>query len=161
MTLLEKLEDIIEREGGVYPAAYALGITPNSVYCLRRKDYDFGPRTKRAVAKYYRDKKANGTGNHHEVRVSNKEFIKTLLPQWVVEEPVNPAPTRTELELQQGVVVDFIFEKETPGTYRFKEVDAQGNLIKENYVVGTLYLQKSLFSGAPPKSVAAVIQVTF
>jgi len=159
MNIFEKIEDIIQREGGRENAAHALGLCAATLSRVRNHDYAPGPKVKKAVSSYYRKKNANGAGTH-EVRVSNKEFIKTLLPQWVVE-PVNPAPTRTELELQQGVVVDFVFEKETPGTYRFKEVDAQGNLIKENYVVGTLYLQKSLFSGAPPKSVAAVIQVTF
>jgi len=44
--------------------------------------------------------------------------------------------------------VRFAFEKETPGTFRFTEVDAQGvNVQKDDIVIGTLYVRKTAFAG--------------
>jgi hypothetical protein len=48
--------------------------------------------------------------------------------------------------------IEFSFEKETPGTYRFKE-NAEG----PDVVVGTLYVKKSAMSD-PPKTLTVTIQ---
>jgi len=52
-----------------------------------------------------------------------------------------------------GKVV-FSFEHETKNTYRFRE-----NGEEENYKIGTLYIRKSFFGGAPPKGVEVAITV--
>lgn len=52
----------------------------------------------------------------------------------------------------KGWLVPFVLEKETPGAYRFKEVDADGKAIEgmDNVVVGTLYVRKSAIKGTCP-----------
>lgn len=64
-----------------------------------------------------------------------------------VSKPVarKPAPKRFSVELH------FVFEKETSGTYRFKECAEDGEPIedKDDIVVGTLYVRKVKFKVAP------------
>lgn len=45
--------------------------------------------------------------------------------------------------------IEMVFEKETPGTWRFMEVDEDGAKKHFDTKVGTLYLKKSCFAKAP------------
>jgi len=57
--------------------------------------------------------------------------------------------------------VRFAFEKETPGTFRFTEVDAEGvNVQKDDIVIGTLYVRKSAFVGHATPAIGSRLLVT-
>ena len=49
-----------------------------------------------------------------------------------------------------NIQVMFKFERETPGTLRFMEVDESGNKKSTNYAIGTLYIRKTALHGATP-----------
>lgn len=53
-----------------------------------------------------------------------------------------------------GIVVDFEIERETKGTWRYKEVAAAGSAL-----IGTLYIKKSAFDGEPPNRLVVTITV--
>lgn len=49
-------------------------------------------------------------------------------------------------------LIKFAFAKETPGTYQFKELDKNGEIIadiKDSYI-GALYIRKSKLPGKKP-----------
>jgi len=55
---------------------------------------------------------------------------------------------------KDGILVDFVYEKETPGTYRFRELGD-----RENHKIGTLYIKKRAFSGGrAPKGLKVVVE---
>ncbi len=56
--------------------------------------------------------------------------------------------------------VMFSFEKETPGSVRYQESDADGNAIKiaDGATVGTLYVRKTALNGSVPKMLEVTIK---
>lgn len=50
-----------------------------------------------------------------------------------------------------AVTVNLVLEKETPGTWRYMEVDEDGNKKHFNPVLSSLYVKKSAFAKAPAK----------
>ncbi len=51
----------------------------------------------------------------------------------------------------QKLTLNFAWEKETPGTMRYKEVDDKGFAISaQNIKVGTLYIKKSALGSDAP-----------
>jgi len=51
--------------------------------------------------------------------------------------------------------VNFVFDRPTKGTYRFKEVEKEGQAPK----VGTLYVRKTALPGGPPAELSVLISV--
>ncbi len=58
--------------------------------------------------------------------------------------------------MSDKIMVSFVFEKETKGTYRFQEVEEPGKPPK----VGTLYLKKYMFPTTRPQELTIEISVT-
>lgn len=51
-------------------------------------------------------------------------------------------------------LVKFVYAKETPGTFQYKEVDEDGSIVEmKDSIIGALYLRKSKMPGgkAPKK----------
>lgn len=54
-------------------------------------------------------------------------------------------------------VIKLVFEKETPGTFRYKEQPEEG----EEVVIGTLYIKKGIFEGTEkPEAITVTIEST-
>ncbi len=47
--------------------------------------------------------------------------------------------------------IEMVLEKETPGTWRYMEVDEDGNKKHFNPVMGSAYIKKSAWAKAPAK----------
>ncbi len=56
--------------------------------------------------------------------------------------------------------VSFSYERETKRKYRFQEIDASTNELKEmaDCLIGTLYVSKSVFGNTPPDNVVITIE---
>lgn len=51
------------------------------------------------------------------------------------------------------MTIMFELEKETKGTFRFKEIVEEGNPKR----IGTLYMQKEVFAGVAPKALTVTV----
>jgi hypothetical protein len=55
----------------------------------------------------------------------------------------------------------FVLEKETANTFRYHEIDAAGEPLKQEQAqIGTLYLRKAALNGTKPQFIEAVIKAT-
>jgi hypothetical protein len=58
------------------------------------------------------------------------------------------------------ITSSFVLEKETKGTFKFKEVDTAGQDAGAWGKVGTLYMRKTAFAqGVTPKTIKATFEV--
>ena len=56
--------------------------------------------------------------------------------------------------------IEFAFDRTTPGTARYQEIDAQGKPLRtrDGAVIGTLYIRKTALNGQVPQRIRATIQ---
>lgn len=59
----------------------------------------------------------------------------------------------------QAVTVNFVFDKTTPGTVRYQEVDDAGNRLtaKTGATIGNLYVRKEKLNGQTPQKLKVII----
>lgn len=60
--------------------------------------------------------------------------------------------------MPREIKVTFEYERETPGTWRYKEVD--GGVDSLNPLIGTLYIRKAAMSSEGLKAAPKAIEVT-
>jgi hypothetical protein len=60
------------------------------------------------------------------------------------------------------ITARLVFERATPGTYLFKEVDAEGKQKEQrDATLGALYIRKNAFNGGPmPQEITVTIVTT-
>lgn len=83
---------------------------------------------------------------------------KTVSKKTETEKKVSTAKTeapktnKKKLSKFEPITVDFQFKAETPGTYRFEEIDSNGKVIpNKEAIVGGLYLRIKGTHNAPKK----------
>lgn len=56
-------------------------------------------------------------------------------------------------------LVKFVYAKETTGTYQYKEIDSNGDIVEmKDSIIGALYLRKNKMpDGKPPKKLTIKI----